>query len=148
MSSLNENHPRSIIKTLSWRVLLTLSHIINAWLATGSWITGLQIAGAAAVINSLLYWAHERSWNLLLWQRLTDSITRFQESTWRSAAKTLSWRVVITASNFLIPFITTGSWTSAVIFLGLATVVNIIIYVTHERVWNRISWGKQVNAAQ
>ena len=45
----NERHPRTIAKMVSWRVLLTISHIVNGFLATGSLLVGLKIAGWATL---------------------------------------------------------------------------------------------------
>jgi uncharacterized membrane protein len=139
-----ETHTRTIAKVISWRVLLTISHFVNGFIVTGSWVTGLQIAGLAAVINSVLYWAHERGWNFAQWNRKPNDSLMFFEGQPRTVSKIVTWRVLITSSNFLIPFIMTGSWGSAALFLGIATVVNIALFYTHERVWNRFIWGKAV----
>lgn len=138
-----ESQMRSIWKVISWRVLLTISHVVNGFVVTGSWTTGIQIAGLAAVINSLLFWLHERSWNRLQWNRKPEDVV-FTEGNPRTLGKIVSWRVLITMSNFVIPFIMTGSWGSAAMFLGLATIVNMILFYVHERVWNRINNGKVV----
>lgn len=139
-----ERHPRTIAKMITWRVMLTISHIINGILATGSLLVGLKIAGWATVINSILYWLHERAWNLFRLWRKENSVRAFDEQEGRSAAKMISWRILITSSNFVIPFLVTGSWGSAIIFAGLATVINMFLYYTHERVWNVIPWAKTV----
>lgn len=138
-----EQHPRTIAKVVSWRVLLTASHIINGFIATGSLLIGLKIAGLAAVINSVLFWLHERAWNWLQWNRKPSDGAVFNEGQPRTLSKIITWRILITASNFLIPFIMTGSWGSAAIFAGMATVVNMLLFWGHERVWNKITWGKQ-----
>jgi uncharacterized membrane protein len=138
-----EQHPRTIAKVVSWRVLLTASHIINGFIATGSLLIGLKIAGLAAVINSVLFWLHERAWNWLQWNRKPSDNAVFNEGQPRTLSKIITWRILITASNFLIPFIMTGSWGSAAIFAGMATVVNMLLFWGHERVWNKITWGKQ-----
>lgn len=137
-----EKHPRTIAKAITWRILLTISHIVNAFIATGSLIVGLKIAGLATIINSILYWSHERIWNWWQWNRKDDEKKTFAEGQPRTISKMLTWRVLITCSNFIIPFIMTGSWGSAVIFAGLATVVNMFIFWSHERVWNIVRWGK------
>lgn len=41
----NEQQKRTIAKVITWRVALTTSHIVNAFIVTGSLVTGLQIAG-------------------------------------------------------------------------------------------------------
>lgn len=139
-----EEHPRTVAKVVSWRILLTASHIINAFIVTGSLLMGLQIAGLAAVINSVLFWLHERGWNIAQWNRNADDLKQFVEGQSRSFSKIVTWRILITSSNFVIPFIMTGSWGQAALFGGIATVVNIFLFWAHERIWNRVSWGKSV----
>jgi len=146
MTLFKETHPRSIGKVISWRVLLTVSHVVNGYIATGSLVTGLQIAGLAAVINSVLFWLHERGWNWAQWNRKPADEKKFVEGQPRTISKILTWRVLITASNFVIPFIVTGSWGQAVLFAGMATAINMFLFWAHERVWNRMTWGKLVVA--
>lgn len=136
-----ETHTRTIAKVVTWRIALTTSHLINAFIVTGSWVTGLQIAGLALVINSVLFWLHERSWNTVQWNR-KPSQQVFAEGQPRTVSKILTWRVLITSSNFVIPFIMTGSWQSGLAFLTIATVVNIAIFWSHDRIWNCFAWGK------
>lgn len=146
MTMFKETQKRTVGKVVSWRVLLTISHIVNGFIATGSFVTGLQIAGLAAVINSVLFWAHERGWNIAQWNHKPAEEKLFVEGQPRTISKILTWRVLITASNFVIPFIVTGSWGQAVLFGGLATVVNMLLFWAHERAWNRLVWGKLVVA--
>jgi len=143
-----EKHPRTLAKVISWRVLLTISHFVNGYIVSGSWATGAAIAGLAAIINSVLYWAHERGWNFAQWNRKPTDGLMFFEGQPRTISKILTWRVLITASNFLIPFIMTGSWGSAAAFLGIATVVNVALFYGHERLWNRVVWGKEIKELQ
>jgi uncharacterized membrane protein len=140
-----ETQIRTIAKVVTWRIALTTSHLVNAFIVTGSWITGLQIAGLATVINSVLFWLHERAWNRAQWNRRASEQV-FVEGQPRTLSKILTWRVLITASNFLIPFIMTGSWKTGLAFLTIATLVNIVIFWAHERIWNRVSWGKNVES--
>jgi uncharacterized membrane protein len=69
---------------------------------------------------------------------------KFLEKFNRTIAKVISWRVVITLSNFLMTYFLTGSWQTGLAFVGLATIVNTIVYTLHERGWNRIQWGKKI----
>lgn len=143
MQKFNENHLRTIVKVISWRVLITISHMVNAFIVTGSLLMGVKIAGLALVINSALFWIHERLWNVFQWNRQENEKLQFAEGHPRSISKVVSWRILITVSNFVIPFIMTGSWGQAVLFAGMATVVNIVLYWSHERFWNWIRWGKK-----
>ncbi|HAC15149.1 MAG TPA: hypothetical protein DCE78_04290 [Bacteroidetes bacterium] len=139
-----EGHGRTLAKVISWRVLLTISHILNGFFATGNWVVGFQIAGTAAIINSFLFWIHERGWNIFQWNRNVSQNLIFSEGNTRSLSKIITWRILITGSNFLIPFILTGSLGSAVLFAGLATVINMFLFWSHERIWNFLKWKKTV----
>ena len=138
----NETHARSIAKTLTIRVLFSLSHLVNGFIISGSWIIGAQILGIAAVINMTLHWLHERGWNWFQWNRKPEDNKFFKDGHPRTISKSITWRALITCSNFLIPYFLTGSLGKALAFLTIATFMNVIIYYTHERVWNRVSWGK------
>jgi uncharacterized membrane protein len=58
-----ETQWRTLGKIISWRVLLTIMNFTYTYVVTGDWRAGLAVAGISAVINSFLYWAHERIWN-------------------------------------------------------------------------------------
>ena len=58
-----ETQWRTLGKIISWRVLLTVMNFTYTYVVTGDWRAGLAVAGIAAVINTFLYWAHERIWN-------------------------------------------------------------------------------------
>ena len=145
-TTFKETQQRSIAKTLTIRVLFSLSHLLNGFIVSGSWIIGAQILGIAAVVNMLLHWAHERVWNWVQWNRKPGDTAMFQDGQPRTISKSITWRALITVNNFVIPYITTGSWQAAVAFLTIATVMNIVIYYSHERVWNRMAWGKLATA--
>jgi uncharacterized membrane protein len=137
-----ESHARTVVKTLTVRVCFTLSHILNGFIVTGSWMTGVTIASFAVLINMLLFWGHERVWNWFQWNRKPTDNMFFVDGHPRTISKSITWRALITINNFMIPFITTGSWQAALAFLTIATFLNIIVYYTHERAWNLIKWGK------
>jgi uncharacterized membrane protein len=137
-----ESHARSIAKMLTVRVCFTLSHILNGFIVTGSLMTGVTIASFAVVINMLLFWAHERGWNWVQWNRKPKDDIFFIDGHPRTISKSVTWRALITMNNFIIPYIATGSWKAALAFLTIATVMNIVVYYTHERVWNIFKWGK------
>jgi uncharacterized membrane protein len=69
----------------------------------------------------------------------------FYENQYRTVAKIVSWRVILTAVNFTYTYVVTGSWQAGLAVAGLAALFNSLIYWAHERVWNRIEWGKVSN---
>ncbi len=138
----SESHARSVAKTLTVRVCFTLSHILNGFIVTGSWMTGVTIASFAVLINMFLFWGHERIWNWFQWNRKPKDNLFFVDGHPRTISKSVTWRAIITFNNFMIPFLTTGSWKAALAFLTVATFLNIAVYYLHERAWNLIKWGK------
>ena len=60
----------------------------------------------------------------------------------RSLAKAISWRITGSIDTFIISWIITGHAlvASGIAFTELLT--KVVLYWFHERVWNRITWGK------
>jgi uncharacterized membrane protein len=65
------------------------------------------------------------------------------ETTKRSIAKAISWRVIAMAITSSLVLILTGEWGFAAT-IGLAdTSLKFFIYFYHERLWNRITYGRE-----
>lgn len=64
-SSYRESHLRSILKALSWRFLATLTTFIIAYAVTGKFSFATSIAGVEVVTKMLIYYFHERAWQML-----------------------------------------------------------------------------------
>jgi len=58
-----EKAMRSLGKVVTWRILVTITNFVGGWLASGSWTVGLGVVSFALVVNSILYFFHERAWN-------------------------------------------------------------------------------------
>ena len=68
-----ERIPRSLAKVITWRVLVTITNTVGGFLASGSWMVGIGVASFALVVNSILYFFHERAWNIADWgKKITD----------------------------------------------------------------------------
>jgi len=143
MKKFNEIYWRTLAKVISIRIVFTFVHTINTFIVTGNLIMGLKVAGLAFFVNPILYWLHERGWNIWQWGRWEHDKRKFNEGNWRSLGKDISWRVVITGSNFFLPYFVTGSLKYGLTIMGLATLVNMTIYFCHERLWNFFSWGRE-----
>jgi len=66
-SKFYERFPRSVAKVISWRVLVTITNFFGGWLASGNPWVGLGVVSFALVVNSILYFFHERVWNRSDW---------------------------------------------------------------------------------
>lgn len=60
----------------------------------------------------------------------------------RSIAKAVSWRVVGTLDTLLISYLLTGEVAIAASIASIDFVTKMFLYFFHERLWNKISWGK------
>lgn len=60
-----ERPMRSILKTISWRIVGTIDTIIISWILTGQIETALAIGSVELVTKMILYFGHERIWNLI-----------------------------------------------------------------------------------
>ena len=67
---------------------------------------------------------------------------RMMESHYRSIIKTLTWRVLATAITFSVAWILLGKLGKAVEIGILDTLIKLGAYYSHERVWNRLQFGK------
>jgi uncharacterized membrane protein len=60
---------RSLAKAVSWRVTGTIDTFIISWLITGQLLLASGIALTEILTKIFLFWAHERMWNRINWQR-------------------------------------------------------------------------------
>jgi uncharacterized membrane protein len=68
-----------------------------------------------------------------------------RESPSRTLAKTISWRIVASATTFIIFYLTAGGKVAIQIIsaaIGIEVVAKMIIYYLHERAWAHIHWGR------
>ena len=61
----------------------------------------------------------------------------------RSLVKTITWRVTGSGATFLISYAIAGNFAMAGTIAVVQLVSNTVLYFLHERVWNRIKWGRQ-----
>ena len=62
-----ETKRRSIVKAITWRTLGTIDTIVIAFLLTGEIKTALSIGGIEIFTKMILYFFHERIWNMIKW---------------------------------------------------------------------------------
>ena len=60
----------------------------------------------------------------------------------RSWVKSLTWRAFGVALLGLISLLITKDWKQMTVITGLFHGIRLILYYYHERVWERVSWGK------
>jgi uncharacterized membrane protein len=66
-SKFEERIPRSLAKVITWRVLVTITNFFGGWIASGNPWVGLGVVTFALIVNSIMYFFHERAWNASDW---------------------------------------------------------------------------------
>lgn len=58
---------RTLIKTLSWRVIGSTATFLISYIVTGQLVVATGIAVAQMIVNTVLYYIHEIVWNKIKW---------------------------------------------------------------------------------
>ena len=58
-----ESVRKSVMKTMSWRVIATTTTFVISWIVTGSVLAGGVIASIEFWAKLALYYVHERAWS-------------------------------------------------------------------------------------
>lgn len=61
----------------------------------------------------------------------------------RSFVKSTTYRVFGTLTSWAVVYAITGEGSLATLIAFWETVVKVAVYYWHERVWNRIQWGRR-----
>lgn len=60
---------RSLVKTVSWRITGSGATFLISYLVSGNLAAAGTIAIVQVIVNTVLYYVHERIWNKVKWQR-------------------------------------------------------------------------------
>lgn len=60
----------------------------------------------------------------------------------RSVIKALSWRVIGTLDTLIVSYVLTGEIVLATSIASIDFITKLLLYFFHERIWNKIKWGK------
>ncbi|HEY9117802.1 MAG TPA: DUF2061 domain-containing protein [Roseivirga sp.] len=61
-SSKVDSNLKSVLKTISWRIVGTLDTMIISYFITGSFTTAFSIGSVEVITKMVLYYLHERVW--------------------------------------------------------------------------------------
>ena len=63
----SENIKRSLVKTISWRAVGTITTVVISYVITGTMALAFSIGGIELVSKMVLYFFHERAWEKIKW---------------------------------------------------------------------------------
>lgn len=64
---ITESRKRSLLKTISWRVLASIDTFLISWLISGKISIGISIATLEVITKLIIYYFHERAWDKIKW---------------------------------------------------------------------------------
>jgi uncharacterized membrane protein len=64
-----ETRKRSLLKAITYRVLIIISDGIVVFALTGDLSLTAGVVTLTSVVNTLMYFVHERGWSLVKWGR-------------------------------------------------------------------------------
>lgn len=65
-----ESRTRSVVKTLSWRILATLTTMGLVYLFIGNVVVALEVGSLEVLAKLILFFVHERAWNMISWGKI------------------------------------------------------------------------------
>lgn len=130
---------RSAVKAVGWRLTAGIVTAITSMIFTKSLATAAAIVGWDLCSKSVTMFIGERLWNKVEWGK-----DKGADSSQRSLAKALAWRV-FAAFNTLVGsmVLTKGKAGVAGKIAGTDSVVKTILFYFYERLWAQIGWGKE-----
>lgn len=62
----------------------------------------------------------------------------------RSIAKAVTYRVISIMFDAVVAYAVTQSTQKTLIFILISNGISIVMYFVHERLWNRVPWGRHI----
>ena len=75
-------------------------------------------------------------------EKLLPNTHHIEETLRRSIVKTISYRLAILILDFTSIYLITGQIKVALGFMIVSNIYTILGYFFHERIWDKIKWGK------
>ena len=141
-----DTNSRSLAKGMTWRVLATADTILLAYIFTGDVSDAFAIGALEVVTKTILYYFHERLWLHLpvkfpfFWtEEAPEDVMHHRVS----FVKAVSWRFFGALDTMILAFLVTGDVAASASIGGVEVFTKVFLYYTHERMWRRISWGRE-----
>ncbi len=64
---------RSMVKALTWMTVATIAGFILVYLLTQDLTLGLVFASVNFTVKSVLYYIHERGWDVVKWGKVSEN---------------------------------------------------------------------------
>jgi len=133
----SESAMRSAVKAMMWRLIAGSVTFITSLKFSGSITTALRIVGSDFFSKALTMFIGERLMNKSQAGRKTGA-----DSTGRSVAKALIWRLFAICNTLTVSFFFAKDLKMASKIAGSDAIFKTALMVIYERVWAKVEWGK------
>ena len=136
----NESVLRSLLKSISWRIIAVSDTILIVLLVTCilgdcSFGNALAIGFLEFLIKFIAYFIHDRIWLSIQFEK------RFGVT--KTLFKTLTWRVIATVITFIVAGEILNTHDNAALYIaGIEIFTKSLLYFMHERIWLNLQLGK------
>ena len=139
---IKETHARTATKAVIYRILSVLAiMLISVYGMGATWAEASQVGAVVVVLGTTIYYIHERLWVRTGWHRSFQGL----DGHWRSASKTVIYRLLTMAASFgIATFILGASSGSATGFALAQAATNMTLFYIVERIFNYINWGREL----
>jgi len=133
-----ETTARSAVKAIGWRLTAGVVTAITSYIFTHSLAMAASIVGWDLCSKSVTMFIGERIWNKFDWGKEKGA-----DSSKRSLAKAIAWRIFAAFNTLVGSFILTkGQGGVAGKIAGSDTIVKTVLFYFYERLWSKVSWGR------
>lgn len=128
---------RSILKTLTWKVLSALVTLQTTMVFTQSWTDAVKVTTISFLPKFLVLFVMDRAVNR------HASAMRISSRLRRSLIKVFVWRVCSLMANLLLATVLLRDSVKASKIVSADFALKIFLSVVYERAWAQIDWGKE-----
>ena len=128
---------RTLVKTLSYRITAALTvFLLSIILSYGAGF-GIKFLIITLTLGYVIYFTHD-----FIWNRFNLLREDGYDKPMRSIFKTISWRITSLIVMFFVSKALGLSNEDALYWVIANNITFLVVHYIHERVWNRINWGK------
>ncbi|MDH3323038.1 MAG: DUF2061 domain-containing protein [Flavobacteriaceae bacterium] len=142
-----ETKRRSAAKSITWRILASIDTAIISYVLTGSFKIAISIGVIENIVKIVIYFFHERAWNLVKWGKSINGSDKDkpEDIKSRSIVKAISWSFVGALTTIAIAYALSIPIKTSILIGVIEVFTRFLFYFLHERLWNKIKWGKRVS---
>ena len=133
---ITEDHTRSVVRSIIWRIIGILFLALVTYIVTQSWVVTTLVTVIHHSVSVLGYYLHERFWL---------QIDKHWKVKYRSLFRVIVYEIVYGVLILgTVTWLLTGEVKQATLITCLYIGNKLWIYVVYDKIWNQIDWRKKI----